>query len=167
MKKFTRILYNKINCWKTCRRASFYVTNKNCHMWQFVCVHGSAQKMWHRYIEQVSSGFQASSFFRNQDGGVNSWLGGSSNFSHIRGIKNRRKPIKYHIRELFEQKYQEETLWWNSWNLLLSFFGFSTRWIIRNAAIPATILACLLVTTLVILYVSAVQSHFWHVWKLV
>ena len=30
-------------------RASFYVTNKNCHMWEFVRVHNSPHKMWHAF----------------------------------------------------------------------------------------------------------------------
>ena len=52
-----------------------------------------------------------------------------------------------------------------------TFFRFSSTGIIRNAAIPATILAYLhalsFLKHFVIVYVSTVQSHFWRRWKLV
>ena len=48
-----------------------------------------------------------------------------------------------------------------------TFFRFSTTWIIKNAAIPATVLACLQAPSFMKHFVSAVQCHFWRIWKLV
>ena len=115
-------------------RASFYVTNKNCHMWEFVRVHDSPQKMWYAFSKLAQSSM----------------------------TKISSKPCAC-LRSCLAHG--------RSHQLLLRFFRFSTMWIIRNAAIPATILACLqapsFLNHFVIVYVSTVQSHFWRIWKLV